>query len=142
MLSIIHHDDRISVSLNGRLVGSVAEGLRHAVCPATALDIDLSRLTFVDHEGEQSLIWLRSMGATFRGNGRFARTLCRKAGIPLLPSADGRSGERGAEIRDALGSCSPANYGDAECIARPARILENWERDATGKNEMMNVRGL
>lgn len=83
MLAIIHHDNRISVRLTGRLVGTWAEELKYAAYPANALDIDLSGGTFVDRDGEHSLVWLRSMGAKFRGEGLFAQTLCRRMRIPL-----------------------------------------------------------
>jgi anti-anti-sigma regulatory factor len=83
MLTIIHQNERITVSLTGRLVGSCAEDLRFATYQATALDIDLSGLTFVDREGDRSLVWLRNMGATFHGDGLFAGALCRRVRIPL-----------------------------------------------------------
>ncbi len=78
MLSIIRHDIRITVRLIGRLVGSCAEDFRFVVSPGTALDVDIGGLTFVDRAGERSLACLRDMGATFRGEGRFARRLCRR----------------------------------------------------------------
>ncbi len=34
--------------------------------------------------------------------------------------------KRGARNCGVLGSCSPAFYGDAECIALPARVRKNW----------------
>ncbi len=85
MLSIIHRDARITVKLSGRLTGSNAEDFGNSVFPATAVDIDLSGVTFVDREGEQSLVCLRNRGATFRGEGLLARALCRRMHLPRSP---------------------------------------------------------
>jgi len=76
MLSIIRHDDRLTVRLVGRLEGSSAEDLRLAACPPSALDIDLSGVTAIDCEGERALVWLRDHGATLHGQRLFARKLC------------------------------------------------------------------
>ena len=78
MLSIIRHDQRITVSVRGRLEGSSAEELRLAACPPRALDVDLSGVTSIDSDGERVLVWLRERGATLYGDGRFARRLCRR----------------------------------------------------------------
>jgi len=72
MLSIIRDDSRITIRLTGRLEGSSAEDLRLAVCPPSALDIDLSGVTSIDSDGERALLWLRERGATLHGEGRFA----------------------------------------------------------------------
>jgi len=76
MLSIIRHDERLTVRLNGRLEGSSAEDLRLAACPPSALDIDLSGVTSIDCDGERALAWLRDHGATLQGERLFARRLC------------------------------------------------------------------
>jgi hypothetical protein len=78
MLSIIRHDQRITVRLIGRLVGSCAENFRFLTSPGTALDVDLGGLTFVDRAGERLLARLRDMGATFHGEGLFAHRLRRR----------------------------------------------------------------
>ena len=75
MLRIIRHDSRITIRLTGRLEGSSAEDLRIAVCPPSALDVDLSGVTSIDGDGERALVWLRERGATLQGAGRFARSL-------------------------------------------------------------------
>src|SRR5215471_11022355 len=85
MLSIIRHGTRITLKLTGRIEGSSAEDLRMAVCPPSALDIDLTRVTVVDQDGERALAWLRDRGARFQGEGRFARTLRER--MHLSPSA-------------------------------------------------------
>jgi hypothetical protein len=79
MLSIIRrHDDRITVRLTGRLVGSCADDFGFLTSPGTALDVDLGGLTFVDRAGEQLLVRLRDLGATFHGAGLFAHRLRRR----------------------------------------------------------------
>ena len=76
MLSIIRRDSGISIRLRGRLEGASAEDLRILACPPSALDIDLSDVTFIDSGGGRALVWLRERGATLHGEGRFARRLC------------------------------------------------------------------
>jgi len=78
MLSIIRNDQRITLRFNGRLVGSCAEDFNFLMSTGTALDVDLGGLTCVDHAGEQLLVRLREMGATFHGAGLFAHRLRRK----------------------------------------------------------------
>ena len=84
MLSIIRHGTRITLTLTGRIEGSSAEDLRMALCPPSALDIDLTRVTSVDQDGERALAWLRDRGAKFQGEGTFARRLCER--MHLSPS--------------------------------------------------------
>ena len=78
MLSIIRNGQRITLKLNGRLVGSCAENFRFLTSPGTALDVDLGGLTFVDGAGERMLVRLRDIGATFHGAGLFAHRLRRR----------------------------------------------------------------
>ena len=78
MLSIVRHDSRITLKLTGRLEGSSAEDLKIAVCPPSALVVDVSGVTSIDSVGERALVWLRDRGATLHGEGRFARSLCRR----------------------------------------------------------------
>ena len=78
MLSIIRHDQRVTVRLIGRLAGSCAEDFRFLTSPGTALEVDLSDLTYVDHAGERCLRRLRDLGATFQGAGLFAHHLRRR----------------------------------------------------------------
>jgi len=79
MLSLIRHDNRITIRLTGRLEGSSAEDLRIAVCPPSALDIDLSGVTSIDRDGERALVWLRDNGATLHGEELFACRSCEGA---------------------------------------------------------------
>ena len=78
MLVIIRHDQRINVKLTGRLAGSCAEDFGFLTSPGTALDVDLSGLTYVDGAGERWLRRLRDLGATFHGAGLFAHRLRRR----------------------------------------------------------------
>ena len=71
MLSITRRDDRITVRLAGRLVGSCAD-FGFLTSPGTALDVDLGGLTFVDLAGERLLARMRELGTTFHGVGLFA----------------------------------------------------------------------
>jgi hypothetical protein len=77
MLSIIRHDQRITLRFNGRLVGS-CEDFRFLTSPSTALEVDLGGLTFVDGAGARLLVRLRDLGATFHGEGLFAHRLRRR----------------------------------------------------------------
>jgi hypothetical protein len=78
MLSIIRKDRRITLRLNGRLVGPYAEDFSFLTTPDTALDVDLGGLTSIDRAGERLLVRLRDMGATFHGAGLFAHRLRRR----------------------------------------------------------------
>jgi hypothetical protein len=78
MLSITRHHQRITLKLNGRLVGSCAEDFRFLTSPETPLDVDLGGLTCVDCAGERLLARLRDMGATFHGAGLLAHRLRRR----------------------------------------------------------------
>ena len=78
MLSIIRQDSRITIRLTGRLEGSSAADFKIAACPPSALDMDLSGVTSIDSDGERALVWLQERGATLHGDGRFARSLCRR----------------------------------------------------------------
>ena len=78
MLSIIRHEQRITLKLNGRLQGACAENFRFLTSPGTALDVDLGGLTVVDRAGERLLARLRDVGAKFHGAGLFAHRLRRR----------------------------------------------------------------
>ena len=76
MLSIIRHDERLTVRLVGRLEGSSAEDLRLAACSPSALDIDLSGVTSIDCDGERALVWLQEHGAKLLGEKLLPRRSC------------------------------------------------------------------
>ena len=90
MLSIIRHNERITVRLTGRLEGASAEDLKLAACPPSELDIDLSGVTSIDRNGERTLVWSRDNGATLHGEGLFASMLCER--MQLSPSVYGEEG--------------------------------------------------
>jgi hypothetical protein len=75
MLSLIRHEGRITIKLTGRLEGPSAVDLRLTVCPPSALDVDMSGITSIDHDGERALVWLRDRGATLHGAERLAGRL-------------------------------------------------------------------
>ena len=75
MLSLIRHEGRITIKLTGRLEGPSAENLKLTVGPPSALDVDVSGVTSIDHDGERALVWLRERGATLLGAERFAGRL-------------------------------------------------------------------
>jgi hypothetical protein len=67
VVTLLRGDNRCTVKLQGRLTGTWIEELRYKAFPATAVEVDLRDVTFVDAEGEKALLWLKRMGATFRG---------------------------------------------------------------------------
>lgn len=76
MLSLIHHVDRITIKLIGRLEGPSAEDLKLTVCPPSALEVDVSGVTSIDHDGERALVWLCERGAALLGAERLSGRLC------------------------------------------------------------------
>lgn len=88
---LLRRDNRCTVKLQGRLTGSWIEELRCAGFPATAVEVDLRDVTFVDAEGEKALLWLKRMGATFRGG---------RAPIKALGYSVGRASLRSARIHE------------------------------------------
>lgn len=82
MLRVEFNDDGtggLMVRLFGRMVGPYAEDARKALAgrrlPAS-LVVDLSEVTFVDHFGEQVLLWLGRLGARFVANSVYVRSVC------------------------------------------------------------------
>jgi hypothetical protein len=69
------------VRLFGRMVGPYAEDARNALAhlqlPAS-IQVDLSQLTFVDLFGEQLLVWLGRLGASFVADNVYARSVCER----------------------------------------------------------------
>lgn len=80
--------DKVTLKLEGRLVGPWVDELRAAVLRTSGsrmpLELDVGDLTFADDDGEQALLWLYRMGAQFRGDGSFSDYLCKRLAIPLL----------------------------------------------------------
>ena len=125
MLSIIRNERRITLKLNGRLVGSCAENFRFLTSPGAALEVDLGGLTFVDREGERMLVRLRDMGATFHGAGLLAHRLRRR----LLRRSFGwkwfHLNKCGAETD--VPESVLRNRGDVSVSPAPARLIKVHE---------------
>jgi hypothetical protein len=68
------------VRLIGRMVGPYAEDARSALAQRrlpSSIIVDLSDVAFMDLFGEQVLLWLGRLGATFvADNNMYARSLC------------------------------------------------------------------
>ena len=77
----------VLIKLEGRLVGPWVEELRLKVLQLrpseTALEVDISDLSFADDAGEQLLLWLLRIGSRFRSSGVYGRYLCESLGIQL-----------------------------------------------------------
>lgn len=97
MLSIIRHDYRITLRLNGRLAGPCAEDFRFLIAPCTSLEVDLSGVTSIDYSGERLLVHLRDLGATFHGVGLFAHRLRRRVLSRAIGSNSSDFDECGAD---------------------------------------------
>ena len=84
VVKVVRGYDRCAIKLTGQLIGSWAEDLRCALVRTSVLDVDLREVTFVDDKGEEELLRLRQMGATFQGEGVFVKRTCRRLRIPLV----------------------------------------------------------
>ena len=110
MLSIIRRGTRITLKLTGRIEGSSAEDLRMAVCPPSALDIDLTGVTAIDQDGERALAWLRDRGARFHGEGPFARKVCER--MHLSPDIHNREEGAHEKVAQLVSGKRDGNLGD------------------------------
>ena len=103
MLRVEFNHDRdgaVVVRLFGRVVGPYAEDARIAVArlqlPPTIV-VDLSEVSFIDSLGEQVLLWLGRLGATFVVNDVYTRWVCERLQLRI---AEKRSGVMsGAETK-------------------------------------------
>ena len=66
-ITTVRDGDRITLRLDGRLVGPWVEEFRKAVdaCGGAAITVDLSNTTFADGRGRQVLADVRARGARF-----------------------------------------------------------------------------
>lgn len=131
MFSIIRHDTRITLKLTGRIEGSSAEDLRMAVCPPSALDIDLTRVTSIDQDGERALAWLRDRGARFHGEGPFARKVCEQ--MHLCPDVHDRQEGAHEKVAQQVSGMRDENLGDwvehkSEVTGKPDPALSDSQR--------------
>ena len=80
-------NDKLSLKLEGRLVGSWVDELRNTVWQTNGwrrpFEVDVADLTFADEDGENALEWLHRMGARFLGKGPSTRYLFERLQIPL-----------------------------------------------------------
>jgi len=77
---------KVVLKLEGRLIGPWVEELRKTVSRADlrgGLEIDISDLTFADHDGEKALQWLHKLGARFYGKESISTYLFARLKIPL-----------------------------------------------------------
>ena len=80
------------VRLFGRVVGLYAEDARIAVARLQlppSIVVDLSEVSFIDSLGEQVLLWLGRLGATFVANDVYTRWVCERLQLRI---AEKRSG--------------------------------------------------
>lgn len=78
-----NHDENgtLIVRLQGRLVGPYAEDARIALernLTRPSILVDLSEVTFVDSFGEQILVWLGRLGASFVAGNLYAFDVCER----------------------------------------------------------------
>lgn len=91
MLRVEFSEDRngaLSVRLCGRMVGPYAEGARDALAHRQlppSIIVDLSDVAFVDSFGEQVLLWLGRLGATFVAENVYARSVCEDLRLQIAP---------------------------------------------------------
>lgn len=101
-ISTTTNDNKLTLKLDGRLVGPWVDELRKTVFTTDAstlsLEIDVSDLTYADDEGERALCWLYKMGAIFRGKGAsHAEYLFQRLKIPFQPRQT-ELGEKGGHM--------------------------------------------
>jgi|NGEPerStandDraft_6_1074524.scaffolds.fasta_scaffold08602_3 hypothetical protein len=87
----------VTLRLEGRFVGDWAEQARSLVTksPVPAqLVVDLTEVSYADSIGEQVLIWLRSIGATFIAGSCYALDVCERLQLPLEREASSSPARR------------------------------------------------
>lgn len=98
-----NHDGngRLIVRLQGRLVGPYAEHTRIALerhRADSAIVVDLSDVTFVDSFGEQVLLWLGRLGASFVAGSVYTRSLCEDLQLRVSEKRDDLTSGRDTEV--------------------------------------------
>ncbi len=87
-ITCLENGSKIRLKLEGRLVGPWVEELRQRVLQLRPIDatleVEITDLIFVDHDGEYVLLWLSTLGAEFRGSGTYGRFLCESLEIPVV----------------------------------------------------------
>lgn len=105
MLCVEFNDDgngALRVRLFGRMVGLYAEDARNALAnrqlPASIV-VDLSEVTFVDSFGEQVLLWLGRLGATFVANNVYMRSVCENLQLHISKKSTGVDSETDTSVQ-------------------------------------------
>jgi hypothetical protein len=86
-----HDGGKLIVRLQGRLIGAYAEHARIALerqQADTTVVVDLSDVTFVDTFGEQVLLWLGRLGASFVAGTVYTRSLCEDLRLRISDKRD------------------------------------------------------
>ena len=89
-----NHDENgtLIVRLQGRLVGPYAEDARIALernLTRPSILVDLSEVTFVDSFGEQILVWLGRLGASFVAGNLYAFDVCERLQLRFSANRNG-----------------------------------------------------
>jgi len=89
-----NHDGNgaLTVRLQGRLVSAYADDARitlerYKLAPSFV--VDLSEVTFVDSLGEQVLLWLGRLGATFAVENVYTHSLCERLQLRISDKQSG-----------------------------------------------------
>ncbi len=86
-----HRRNHLELKLEGRLVGPWAVQVKSLVSRhfvPRGLVVDISEVTYADSFGEQLLIWLRDLHATFVAETCYARDVCERLQLTLQHCPD------------------------------------------------------
>ena len=89
-----HHDGAgaLVVRLFGRVVGPYADDARIAIARfqlPPSIVVDLSEVSFIDSLGEQVLLWLARLGATFVADDVYTRWVCERLQLRIVEKRSG-----------------------------------------------------
>jgi hypothetical protein len=89
--------DTAVLRMSGRMTEGCREEVESVVGPHQLLTntvVDLSEVTYIDHEGEELLRWLGQCGARFTAGSSYALHVCERLHLRMsdLPIAAGLSG--------------------------------------------------
>jgi len=85
-IELEEHSSGVTIRIEGRFVGNFAEEAKNVIARRdrhTTLTVNLSEVTFTDALGEQTLMWLRNLGARFVADSSYAPHLCECLGLSL-----------------------------------------------------------
>jgi len=78
--------DVMTIRMEGRFVAQFAEDARALLGRSEipfGLVVDLSEVSFVDSTGEDVLVWLRRIGATFVAQSAYSLDVCKRLRLPV-----------------------------------------------------------